>query len=180
MTKESEVERTARFTRRLLIGIIVFILVIVLIVGAYFGILMHSLTSILTPNSTPTPNPTSAKYTIHMSPLYGYNIATMSQMGISINNWVGTEDITFSTTDISYNRRLGNTYGNFAPQLRESGIWPYIEAPTISGYTVRAGYAAYLEIDLPKGAGSPWVSGMTVIVAIQTSTAQGSTTITLP
>src|SRR5271157_648718 len=172
MTKESEVEKTARFTRRLLKGILVFILVIVIIVGVYFGIIIHSLTSITTPNSTPTPNPTPAKYTIYLSGSYRYDVATKFELGFSISNALGNEDITFSTADISYNGHSGSSYGNFAPQLLD-----YMGITPITGLTVRAGYLGPFEIDLPEGAGSPWVSGMTVIVAIQTSTQQCSTTI---
>lgn len=88
MTKESEVEKTARFTRQLLKGIVVFLVVIVVVAGVYYWVVIPYQEQIAlnqekqeiqnwdnsieaTPLPTPTPAPTP---TIINMPSVTYNI----------------------------------------------------------------------------------------------------------
>ncbi|MGD0996011.1 MAG: hypothetical protein ABR909_10875 [Candidatus Bathyarchaeia archaeon] len=118
MTKESEVEKTARFVRHLIIGII---LVVIIVVGSIIGIgaywawhqeqivknIVTSLTPTATPNyisiPTPTPEITPTTYTIFLSPYYGVlNGGTVFRVGLNC----GTNspvDITISSANILYN-----------------------------------------------------------------------------
>ncbi|MGD0996010.1 MAG: hypothetical protein ABR909_10870 [Candidatus Bathyarchaeia archaeon] len=74
---------------------------------------------------------------------------------------------------------LGNNYGNFAPQLFDVNM-DSISQMTISAVVIGGAGPNVIEINLPQGVGSPWVSGATVEITIQTNTAQGSMTVTLP
>jgi hypothetical protein len=87
--------------------------------------------------------------------------------------------VTFTTENILLNGRSSNYYGAFAPQLYSA---PALMTPIlVSQLTLdQNGGGNSFEIKLLRGEGSPWIPGMTVTIIIQTITAQGSITVTLP
>jgi len=87
--------------------------------------------------------------------------------------------ITFSSTNILYNERSGDAYGVFAPQLTSDSHNPISQITLGSDPWYSMNYA-FFDIILPEGSGSHWVTGMTVTITIQTSTAKGSMTLSLP
>ena len=185
MTQESEVEKTARFTRHLLKGMLVLILAIVIIVASIVGIGMYwawhqqqyvqNTVNSLFPTSTPNVTPTTYKILLYNSP-FGSTYAGHF-IGLMCVNFAPS-DITVSSANFLYNGRLGNTYGSFAPTFVDQFGQPISQ---VTMYAQGSGWGnGFVAIIFPRGDGSPWVSGETVTITIQTSIAQGSIAVTLP
>jgi hypothetical protein len=179
MTRESEVEKTARFTRHFLIEIIVLflaILIVIIGVGVYWA--WHQEQYALNVVNSLTPKTTNS-YTIWISQYYvttNYGNEFVMRLLCQTDS---PSDITFSSANILYNGKLGVAYGFFVPQLTSDSNNPVSQIALSSGPMYSINYA-FFDIILPEGEGSPWVTDMTVTIAIQTSTAKGSMALVLP
>jgi hypothetical protein len=81
--------------------------------------------------------------------------------------------------NVLLNGKSSSSYGDFAPKLYNA---PILASPyKVSQLSLdQHGGRNTFEIWLSEGQGSPWVSGVIVNITVQTETAQGSTTVTLP
>jgi hypothetical protein len=136
----------------------------------------------LTPKHTapPTPTATPAVPGIRLATTYDVMDST-TKYRIPLVGSVkdSSVDVSFTTDNILLNNKLSSSYGDFAAQLYNAPITasPFrVSELTFSKY----GGPNTFEIWLPKGQGGPWVSGTQVNIVIQTGTAQGSITVTLP
>lgn len=134
------------------------------------------------PTVRPTPRPTVTPTLPHIQigTTYGVlNGGTIYRITLIASLKDSSIPVTFTTENILYNGKAGNSYGDFAPQLYNA---PMLATPNlVSELTLdQNGGANTFEIWLTQGQGGPWVSGTTININIQTSTAQGSITVTLP
>ncbi len=120
---------------------------------------MDSLTQPTTPNyftkPTSTPNITPIIYHISLIPNQYFPHGVVNADGvfrIALNCRTDSPvDVTLTSANILYNGKLGNNYGNFNPELFD------YNRISVSQLTIpsRPLGDPMLEIDLPKGDGSP-------------------------
>jgi hypothetical protein len=134
------------------------------------------------PTVKPTPRPTVTPTVprIQIGTTYGVlNGGTIYRITLVASVKDSPSSVTFTTDNILYNGKSGNSYGDFAPQLYNA---PMFASPTlVSQLTLdQHGGPNTFEIKLIQGQGGPWVSGTTLNITIQTNVAQGSIIVTLP
>lgn len=187
MTKESEVEKTARHR---FIGIV---LIIVIVAGAIYGIVEYwtwhqqevpnqyvpNITNSFTPTSTPYTNPTRYPLILYYQPMSSTSNSEGPPYMVNLTcNNLAPSEITLSNSNFFYNGETNNTYGKYAPTFVDNYDRP-ISQITLPAQGSGQGLGDIMII-FPGGNGSPWVPGENVTIAIQTVIAQGSITVGLP